>query len=143
MGTLEHRVAFYELKIFIIYKTNMLCILDGKQNLIYNYYLTAFFNALVRRGALLGGRLKPTSGGGVGDLSLSLTESFCSSSLKLIRQFIELPIQDEFHEICHSVTFHFMKKHSKPCCDTTTPESIHTKDESKRGSAFAFIFGVN
>ena len=23
------------------------------------------------------------------------------------------------------------------------PESIHTKDESKRGSAFAFIFGVN
>ena len=26
---------------------------------------------------------------------------------------------------------------------TTTPGSIHTKDESKRGSAFAFIFGVN
>ena len=23
------------------------------------------------------------------------------------------------------------------------PESIHTKDESKRGTAFAFIFGVN
>ena len=23
------------------------------------------------------------------------------------------------------------------------PESIHTKDESKRGFAFAFIFGVN
>ena len=35
------------------------------------------------------------------------------------------------------------KKDSKRCCDTTTPESIHTKDESKRGSAFAFIFGVN
>ena len=49
----------------------------------------------------------------------------------------------EFHEICHSVTFNFMKKDSKRCCDTTTPESIHTKDESKRGSAFAFIFGVN
>ena len=37
----------------------------------------------------------------------------------------------------------FMKKDSKRCCDTTTPESIHTKDESKRGSEFAFIFGVN
>ena len=36
-----------------------------------------------------------------------------------------------------------MKKDSKRCCDATTPESIHTKDESKRGSAFAFIFGVN
>ena len=35
------------------------------------------------------------------------------------------------------------KKESKWCRDTTTPESIHTKDESKRGSAFGFIFGVN
>ena len=43
-----------------------------------------------------------------------------------------------FHETCHSV-----KKDSKRCCDITTPESIHTKDESKRGAAFAFIFGVN
>ena len=50
----------------------------------------------------------------------------------------------EFHETCHSVTFYLMKKKdSKRCCDTSTPESIHTKDESKRGSAFAFIFGVN
>ena len=49
----------------------------------------------------------------------------------------------EFHETCHSVTFYFMKKDSKLGCDTKTPESIHTKDESKRGSAFAFIFGVN
>ena len=49
----------------------------------------------------------------------------------------------EFHENCHSVTFYVMKKDSKRCCDTTRPESIHTKDESKRGSAFAFIFGVN
>ena len=48
----------------------------------------------------------------------------------------------EFHETCHSVTFHFMKKDSKLCFHTTS-ESIHTKDESKRGSAFAFIFGVN
>ena len=36
-----------------------------------------------------------------------------------------------------------MIKDSKQCCYTTTPESIHTKDESKRGSAFASIFGVN
>ena len=35
------------------------------------------------------------------------------------------------------------RKDSKRCCDTTTHESIHTKDESKRGTAFAFIFGVN
>ena len=49
----------------------------------------------------------------------------------------------EFHETCHSVTVQFMKKDPKRCCDTSTPESIHTKDESKRGSAFAFIFGVN
>ena len=49
----------------------------------------------------------------------------------------------EFHETCHFVTFYFMKKDSERCCDTTTPESIHTKDESKRGSAFGFIFGVN
>ena len=50
----------------------------------------------------------------------------------------------EFHETCHSVTFYFVKNDSKRCCDTSTmPESIHTKDESKRGSAFAFIFGVN
>ena len=48
-----------------------------------------------------------------------------------------------FHETCHSVTFYFMKKDSKQCCDITMPESIHTKDESKRCSAFAFIFGVN
>ena len=43
------------------------------------------------------------------------------------------------------IRLHFIlwKKDSKRCCDTTTPGSIHTKDESKRGSAFAFIFGVN
>ena len=52
-------------------------------------------------------------------------------------------IKHEFHETCHSVTFYFMIRDSERCCDTTTPESIHTKDESKRGSAFAFIFGVN
>ena len=52
-------------------------------------------------------------------------------------------IMREIHETCHSVKSYFMKKDSKRRCDTTTPESIHTKDESKRGSAFAFIFGVN
>ena len=36
-----------------------------------------------------------------------------------------------------------LQKDAKQCCDVTTPESIHTKDESKRGFAFAFIFGVN
>ena len=43
------------------------------------------------------------------------------------------------------IPLHFIsrKKDSKRCCDTTTTKSIHTKDESKRGSAFAFIFGVN
>ena len=51
--------------------------------------------------------------------------------------------EHEFHEIRHSITFYFMKKDSKRCCDTSTPESIHTKDESKHGSVFAFIFGVN
>ena len=55
----------------------------------------------------------------------------------------EQKVNHEFHETCHSVTSYFMKEDCKQCCDTTTPESIHTKDESKRGSAFAFIFGVN
>ena len=49
----------------------------------------------------------------------------------------------EFHETCHPVTFHFMKEDFKRCCDTTTPESIYNKDESIRGSALIFIFGVN
>ena len=35
------------------------------------------------------------------------------------------------------------EKDSKRCCDTTTPESFHTKDESKRGIAFALIFSLN
>ena len=30
-----------------------------------------------------------------------------------------------------------------PQMTVTMPESIHTKDESKCGTAFAFIFGVN
>ena len=36
-----------------------------------------------------------------------------------------------------------LQKDAKQCCDATTPKSIHTKDESKWGTAFAFIFGVN
>ena len=42
---------------------------------------------------------------------------------------------------CHDTGLKWMPLHE--CCDTTTPESIHTKDESKCNSAFAFIFGVN
>ena len=36
-----------------------------------------------------------------------------------------------------------LQKDVKQCCDATMTESIHTKDESKRRIAFAFIFGVN
>ena len=65
------------------------------------------------------------------------------TSPDVIQQRVAMSWLHEFHETCHFVTFHFMKKDLKRCCDTTTPKSIHTKDESKRGSAFAFIFGVN
>ena len=42
------------------------------------------------------------------------------------------------------IALHFIsRKKTKQCCETTTPQSIHTKGESKRGSMFAFIFGVN
>ena len=50
------------------------------------------------------------------------------------------PAYHDYHETCHFVKFYFMKKEP---CDTATPQSIHTKDESKCCSAFAFIFGVN
>ena len=54
-------------------------------------------------------------------------------------------------QTCNSVTFYFMKnsfpdismKCISPNMMSVDMESIHTKDESKRGSAFAFIFGVN
>ena len=39
-----------------------------------------------------------------------------------------------------------LSMNSRQTCNSVTfyqPESIHTKDESKRGFAFAFIFGVN
>ena len=68
-------------------------------------------------------------------------EQFIGSIFQLY--FTTTDLYHEFQETCHSVTFYCMKKDSKRCCDTTTPESTHTKDESKRGSAFAFIFGVN
>ena len=55
----------------------------------------------------------------------------------------ELPASMNSMKLVIPLHFFFMKKDSKRCCDTTTPESIHTNDESKRGSAFAFIFGVN
>ena len=53
-----------------------------------------------------------------------------------VRSYKWKKLKHEFHETCLSVTFYmyFMKKDTKWCCDTTTPESIHTKDESKRGS---------
>ena len=41
--------------------------------------------------------------------------------------------------LLHSISW----KDSKRCWDTTMPELIYTKDESKCGFAFAFIFGVN
>ena len=39
---------------------------------------------------------------------------------------LEKKLLHEFHDICHSVTSHYW--------------SIHNKDESKRETAFAFIF---
>ena len=42
-----------------------------------------------------------------------------------------------------SLIFVCLQKDVKQCCDATTLESIHTKDESKCGIAFAFIFGLN
>ena len=55
------------------------------------------------------------------------------------------PVMVNMNSMKRVIPLHFIwwKKDSKLCCDTTMPESIHTKDESKRGSAFAFIFGVN
>ena len=60
-------------------------------------------------------------------------------------QTIVLKILGVMNSMKFIIPLHFisLKKDSKRCCDTTMLESIHTKDESKRGSAFAFIFGVN
>ena len=74
---------------------------------------------------------------------LNALGEFLSHILFLLAFLATRSTPHECYENCHSVTFNFMKKDSKRHCDTTTPESIHTKDESKRGSAFAFIFGVN
>ena len=60
---------------------------------------------------------------------------FFIALILLLGDFNSYPINHEFHETCHSVTFYFLEKDSKRCCDITTPESIHTKDES--------IFGMN
>ena len=57
--------------------------------------------------------------------------------------YLLLLYKHEFHETCHSVISYFIKKDSKRRSDTTTPESIHTKDGSKSSSTFAFIFCVN
>ena len=59
-------------------------------------------------------------------------------------EILEKPVHIVIKNVDIYITFYFMKKKdSKRGCDTTMPESIHTKDESKRGSTFAFIFGVN
>ena len=75
--------------------------------------------------------------------SAILSNNYKTSVLPILINSFQGYYIHEFHETCHSVTSYFMKKDFIRCCDTTTPESIHTKDESKRGSAFAFIFGVN
>ena len=49
----------------------------------------------------------------------------------VLEEWQGIKLYHEFHETCHSVTLYFMKKDSKRCRDTTTLESIHTKDESK------------
>ena len=67
----------------------------------------------------------------------------CRHGIRIYQDVFSQNLTHEFHETCHSFTFYFLKKDFRRCCDTTTPESIHTKDESKRGFAFAFIFGVN
>ena len=71
---------------------------------------------------------------------LVFQQSFCGSYFKFhgVTQLLH-----EIHESCHSVTFYSIKKISKWPCNTTMSQSIHTKDESKCRSAFAFIFGVN
>ena len=56
--------------------------------------------------------------------------------------YVAINAKHEFHETFIPLHFYLIKNDSKQCCDTTTPESIHTKDESKREIAFAFIFGV-
>ena len=71
------------------------------------------------------------------DFSRTFKDPFCNFPGPKITNWRQIFIETTHHE------FYFMNKDSKRCCDTTTPESIHTKDESKRGSAFAFIFGVN
>ena len=41
------------------------------------------------------------------------------------------------------IPLHLFHEKKTPNDAAKTPELIYTKDESKRGSAFAFIFGVN
>ena len=73
----------------------------------------------------------------------NVAASYISSVLIAVTTTLTMSTFHEFHEIHHSVSSYFKNKDSKRCCDTSTPESIHTKDESKRETAFAFIFGVN
>ena len=57
-------------------------------------------------------------------------DEFNRSTQNLPTAFCKQRTVHEFHANHHSITFYFIKKDSKRCCDTTTPESIHTKDES-------------
>ena len=59
-----------------------------------------------------------------------------TESVKVMEFFLALNPLHVIHETCHFVMYYFMKKDSKRCCDTSTPQSIHTKDESKRGTLF-------
>ena len=48
-------------------------------------------------------------------------------------EILEKPVHIVIKNVDIYITFYFMKKKdSKRGCDTTMPESIHTKDESKR-----------
>ena len=58
---------------------------------------------------------------------MAVIAAIVMNSMKLV---IPLHLFDEKKTLNNAVT-------------TTTPESINTKDESKRGFTFAFIFGVN
>ena len=49
------------------------------------------------------------------ELGLQMTDQLSGTTLKLMFS------GHEFYETCHSVTFYFMKKDSKRCCDNTMP----------------------
>ena len=109
-------------------------------------YLTATDSSGILSSVTMGSNLLGVFGSSITADNKNVEKSSPSASTVLKISSVNgkmLRTEHEFHETCHSFTFYFMKKDSKRCSDTTTPQSIHTKDESKCGSAFAFIFGVN